>query len=124
MRRLSLVFGFLLALGGTVFGGETVTLNGYVIDNMCAEAHKADADFADTVKSHEKSCALMSACMKSGYAVLADGKLYKLDAAGNKRIGELLKSSKADKGLAVTVEGTIEGDTVRVSRITEMNPTM
>ena len=63
---------------------KTVTIEGYIIDNACADGHKADATFAATVKKHSKSCALMDNCVTSGYAVLtSDAKLYKLDKAGN-----------------------------------------
>jgi hypothetical protein len=49
----------------------------------------------------------------------ADAKLYKLDQAGNKSAEELLKETETKTGLQVSVEGTVDGDTIKVTRITE-----
>jgi hypothetical protein len=98
----------------------SVKLNGYLIDNACASAHVSEATFKDKVKAHKTSCALMPGCVKSGYAVLtADGKLYKFDEAGNKSAEALLRESDTKAGFSVTVEGTLEGDTIHVTKVTE-----
>jgi Skp family chaperone for outer membrane proteins len=123
MAQKTFLISLVLMLVSVVLADEksqTVKIIGYVVDNMCAAAHKDDKDVLDTVKTHPKECALMDDCLKSGYAVLTeDGKFYKLDEAGNKKVVELLKKSKSEKGLMVTVEGTIEGDTLRVKTISE-----
>jgi len=62
----------------------------------------------------------MDSCETSGYAVYADQKLYKLDEKGNSSAAELLKSTKTLKGLKVSVEGTVEGDTIHVTKLTEV----
>ena len=62
----------------------------------------------------------MPNCEKSGYAIYADGKLYKLDDAGNKKAVELYKSTKAERGLQVSIEGDVEGDSVKVKSMTEV----
>jgi hypothetical protein len=122
MQRVFLI-GLVVLLARVVIAdekSETVKINGYVVDNMCAAAHKDDKDVLETVKSHPKECALMEDCVQSGYAVLTeDGKFYKLDEAGNKKVVELLKKTKSENGLAVTVEGTIEGNTLHVKNISE-----
>ena len=61
----------------------------------------------------------MDDCEKSGYAVYADSKLYKFDEAGNTSAKELLKTTKSKKGLHVKVEGTVDGDTIKVTKLTE-----
>lgn len=98
-------------------GNKAVKLNGYLIDNMCAGALAKDAE---RVKKHKTSCALMPSCEGSGFAVYSDGKLYKLDEAGNKSASELLKGTETKDGVTVAVEGTVEGDTVHVTKLTEV----
>jgi threonine aldolase len=95
-------------------------LTGYLIDNSCAANHETDKKFATWVKTHGTDCAKMEACEKSGYAVFADNKLYKFDDAGNTSAAALLKSTKSKKGLHIKVEGTVDGDSVKVSKISEV----
>jgi hypothetical protein len=101
-------------------GDKTVKLSGYLIDNACSASHAKDADLAERVKKHKKSCALMPSCEGSGFAVFADGKLYKLDDAGNKSAAELLKATDTAMGVKVDIEGTVDGETVHVTKITEV----
>ncbi|HEX3232133.1 MAG TPA: hypothetical protein VHQ95_24365 [Pyrinomonadaceae bacterium] len=97
---------------------KTVTLDGYMIDNACASSDKAKDK--TWIKMHSTSCATMEACEKSGYAVYAKDKLYKFDDAGNASAAEIIKNTKSKKGLHVKVEGTIDGDTIKVTKITEV----
>ena len=94
---------------------KTVKVTGYVIDNMCAEMHGTEEE----AQKHPNGCALMENCQKSGYAVIAGGKTYKLDAQGNKLAAEALNAAKTKKGLKVDVEGTLEGDTLHVAKLAE-----
>lgn len=97
---------------------KTVTLDGYMIDNACAASDKAKDK--SWIKTHAPSCAMMDSCEKSGYAVYANDKLYKFDDAGNASAAELLKNTKSKKGLHVKVEGTVDGDTIKVTKLTEV----
>ena len=99
---------------------KTVTLDGYMIDNACASSHATDKTFGTWVKTHGTSCAMMENCEKSGYAVYANDKIYKFDDKGNASAEELLKSTKSQKGLHVKVEGTVDGDTIKVTKLTEV----
>ena len=104
-------------------GPKTVTIKGHLIDNMCAGEPGEDKDYEDEAKGHTLSCALMSHCHKSGFAVAEGRNLYKLDAAGNKLADRVLKTTKAaksQKGLLVEVEGTVEGTTLKATKITEV----
>ena len=109
-----------LALGLAAQTKKTVKLRGYLLDNMCAEGHAAD-DLVDEARSHMVSCALIESCIKSGYAVVVpeESKVYKLDERGSKGALQLLKKTRVRQGMYVEVEGTLEGDTVRVERIVE-----
>jgi hypothetical protein len=106
--------------GALIAQDKTVTLTGYLIDNSCAAGHATDKTFATWVKTHGTSCSKMESCEKSGYAVFAGDKLYKLDDAGNTSAADLLKNTKSKKGLKVKAEGTVEGDTLKVSKLTEV----
>ena len=99
---------------------KTVTLDGYMIDNACASSHSTDKTFGTWVKTHGTSCATMENCEKSGYAVYANDKIYKFDDKGNASAEELLKSTKSKKGMHVKVEGTLDGDTIKVTKLTEV----
>jgi hypothetical protein len=119
MRRI-VAIGVVLMMASIAFAleGKAVKLTGYVIDNACSGRASTDGG-ADKVKAHTVKCALMPGCAKSGYSVFADGKLYKLDEAGNVKVGEILKSTKTEKGLSVSVEGEVEGDVLKVTKIEE-----
>ena len=96
---------------------ELTKVNGFLIDNICAEASQGEE--AEEAEGHMVSCALMEACVKSGYAVVSEGKLYKLDERGNKLALRLLRDTRVRQGLTVTVAGTLDGDTLRAELITE-----
>jgi hypothetical protein len=122
MNRKLFAFGIILAVAFVLYaqGAKTVKIEGYIIDNACAADHVKDANFGERVKKHSTSCALAANCAKSGYIVYtADAKVYKLDQAGNKSAEELLKETDTKVGVQVSVEGTIDGDTIKVSKITE-----
>ncbi len=106
-------------MAGVLFAQEkTVTITGNLIDNACAESAK---DLGTRAKNHSTSCAMMDGCEKSGYAVYAsDNKLYKLDEKGNDSAADLLRNTKTKKGVKVSVEGTVEGNTIHVTKLTEV----
>lgn len=78
----------------------SLTLKGDIIDNLCAGTQQPQ-DLANFVKTHTKGCALMPNCIAAGYAIVADGKLYKFDKASSMKVEEFLK--KADSKLQVVV---------------------
>lgn len=119
-RVFPLVIAAALMAGALFAQDKSVTLTGYLIDNNCAANHANDKAFATWVKTHGTSCATMESCEKSGYAVFADDKLFKFDDNGNNSAQDLLKNTKSKKGLHVTVEGTVAGDTIKVTKLTEI----
>src|SRR5437762_13981447 len=111
IRKISILTILVLAAAMLYAQGDkSVKISGYLIDNACAESAK---DIATRAKNHSTTCALMDSCEKSGYAVYAEDKLYKLDGKGNDSAADLLKNTKTKKGLKVAVEGTIDGDTIK-----------
>jgi len=122
MTRKIFTLGFVLLLAGVAMAareGKSVKLTGYIIDNACS-GRAAGENGAEKVKNHTTKCAQMPACAKSGYAVFSDNKLYKLDDAGNAKAAEVLKNTKLDKGLQVEIEGTLEGETLKVTSLKEV----
>jgi hypothetical protein len=123
MTRKLLTLGLILTAFTFLYAQDknSVKLNGFLIDNACAGAHVNEATFKDRVKKHTVSCAMMPNCVKSGYAVYtSDGKLYKFDEAGNKSAADLLKDTETKSGLSIAVEGTLEGDTIHVVKLSEV----
>jgi type 1 fimbria pilin len=121
IQKISSV-AIVVLIAGVLFAQEskTVTITGNLIDNACAESAK---DLDTKAKNHPTSCALMEKCAESGYAVYADHKLYKLDDKGNDSAAEVLKNTKAKNGVQVKVEGALDGDTLRVTKLTEVAAT-
>lgn len=117
----SLLLACLLAVAA-VFGSaddkkSPTKITGFLLDNMCAEA--AQGGEAEEAEGHMVSCALMEMCVKSGYAVISEGKTYKLDEKGNKLALKVLRDTRVRQGLRVTVAGTLEGDLLRADTIAE-----
>ncbi len=122
MTRKTLVIALTLLFAVALYARDSkdVKLTGYLVDNNCASGHEKDKDFPEWATKHGTSCAKMESCEKSGFIVYADKQVYKLDEAGNAMASELLKNTKVAKGLKVTVEGTLEGDTIKVTKLTEV----
>lgn len=118
LRRSILLSGLIVLAVVFAFAQEkkSAQITGFLIDNMCASGK----DSKD--KEHKVSCALMPDCVKSGFAVVAKDTLYKLDENGNKLALEILKNTKAKKGLAVQVKGTVMDDVLQVDTMTEVQP--
>ena len=115
---LTAILAFLIVLQAQT--PKTATLAGYIIDNACAGGLSKQPTFGEKVKAHKTSCALMNSCVTSGYAVFTtDGKLYKFDKAGNEQAEALLKDTATKEGVQVQVEGTLDGDTIKVTKLTE-----
>jgi len=122
MIRKTLVIAFTILFAVVLYAKDdkTVKLTGYLLDNNCSAGKENDKNFAEESAKHPTSCAKMESCEKAGYAVYADKKLYKLDEAGNTMAAEVLKNTKAAKGVKVAVEGTVDGDTIKVTKLTEV----
>ena len=81
--------------------------NGTVVDMMCKGKDLAN---------HSKDCAIK--CAKSGYGlVTSDGQFYKFDESGNAKAVAALKKSAKDKDFRATVNGTMDGDVIKVDSI-------
>lgn len=110
---LFLVMFFVATLA--VWAGEAVK-TGHLMDAMCGEKQASNAE---KVAAHKVSCALMDNCKESGFGVVADGKFLKFDKAGDEKALALLEKTSKTNDLKVTVTGTVEGATLKVSKIEE-----
>jgi len=113
MRKVSLgvvVLGLAITIGLALqpkaYAADPLSLQGDIIDNMCANGPK-DA-LADFVKTHTKECALAPHCAASGYSIYADGVLYKFDSASSKKVEEFLKQESSK--LQVVVKANKVGE--------------
>ncbi|MDQ1558819.1 MAG: hypothetical protein QOD32_1879 [Pyrinomonadaceae bacterium] len=125
MTRKIFALSLLVLMAGVLaFAQEAkqpVKLTGYLVDNMCAGAEGEGDGVEETAKGHPTACALMPACSATGYSLVVEKKIYKLDEAGNKAALAVLKATKAKKGLRVEVEGTLDGSNLRATKVSEVN---
>ena len=108
-----LVFVAVLATG--LAAAEQKTLSGYLMDKACSADAVSKGE--KVAKAHDKGCALMDDCAKSGYGVLAGGKFVAFDAGGNKQAMAALRASKKETDLRVTVSGDVSGDSIKVATL-------
>ena len=111
MNRKLLVILLSLAFAAMLYAqdAKSIKVSGYLIDNSCADSAK---DLGARAKDHAVSCALMDSCETAGYSVVTE--------KGNGMAADLLKNTKTKKGVKVAIEGNVTGDTVDVTKLTEV----
>jgi hypothetical protein len=83
------------------------SFSGTLVDVMCKGKDLA---------SHTRQCAI--GCAKGGYGlVLADGKFYKFNEAGNVKALAALKASSKEKDLKAKVTGSLDGEVIQVETV-------
>jgi hypothetical protein len=113
--KKSLFAGMLLSglLSGAVFAADAQKFTGVLIDAKCGAKPAKDADPEKAAAKHPKACCIK--CGKDGEMTLISGKdVLKLDDASKTKALDYL--AKADS-TRVTVEGTKEGDTLKIDKI-------
>ncbi len=103
-------------------GGETLTMKGYVVDQMCATGFLKKENFMEKAKAHSQDCALEDDCAETGFGIFSDGKWYRFDDGGSRKAKKLIEDSKRERGLYFEVTGTLHGDTFVVSSLKESSP--
>jgi hypothetical protein len=88
---------------------------GFLADAKCLS--KMDGDEAKAAQ-HKVSCAL--GCKDGGFGMIAEGKFYKFDEAGNEKALAVLEATDKENALRVRVKGHFQGDLVHVSSIEEV----
>jgi hypothetical protein len=116
MRVVSRSLGVASLLAAFSLVASAAQVTGVLMDKMCsATAATKGQSFA---MSHDTKCALEPPCQKTGYGVFtADNKFITLDAAGNAKAVAALKATKKADHLMVTVDGDVQGDTIKVATL-------
>jgi hypothetical protein len=118
-------FALLLAVstGGAIQkGAKTITLKGYIVDQMCAVAILKKADPMARAAKHARDCSFHPECAASGFGIFVDGTFIKFDADGSAKALKALQVSKREKAMYYEVTGKMEGDLLVVSLIREVEP--
>ena len=112
--------GIILCMAGVASYAES--WSGKLIDATCYEGQSTAAKAGQKppkVDKLDKDCAPTAAT--SVFAVLSDGKIYKLDAEGNAKVADDMRGGalKADKDgdVHIKVTGSRTGDTVSVDKV-------
>ncbi|HEY2169756.1 MAG TPA: hypothetical protein VGJ30_09040 [Candidatus Angelobacter sp.] len=96
--------------------GSAEQLKGILIDKACSS--KAVTGGEAAAEKHDRDCAMAAACQRSGYGVYtSDGKWVAFDDAGNQKAIAALKASQKSDDLKVTVDGTVQGDSIKVASL-------
>ena len=103
-----------LAVFATFSYAESWT--GKLIDAACHDRSQQKPDADSKEKSDLASCEA-SASTTSFAIQTADGKVYRLDAAGYAKASTALKGNPANKAPSAEVSGSMEGQTVKVDSI-------
>jgi hypothetical protein len=112
MKKVVLVL--FAAMAVSAFAADT-TVKGYLVDLACAAEEGQKADFGP---KHTKDCLQMPDCAKGGYGVLTDDKkVIRFDNASNEQAKKFIAALTKPKDIKVTVTGTVNGETMSVSKI-------
>jgi hypothetical protein len=119
----------LLALGVLLAGfadaASATQVTGILMDTHCApqvrERLVSDGLLTGgmiAAEAHSRECDLKPACQRDGYGVFTqDEKFLKLDAEGNRKALEAIKSSSKLSDMKVAVTGVVDGDTIKVATL-------
>ncbi len=99
---------------GYSYSADAEKITGVLIDQKCGESQMSKDDPEAAAAKHPAACAKKEACAKSGYAIITGKKMLKLDDASAEKAKAYLKDSNVTK---VTVEGTKDGDTLKITSI-------
>ena len=117
MKRTLLHFtGFAVFAAASLAVASAAEFEGVLMDQACAADSAKDGQKA--ALKHDKDCALMAACVKSGYGIItSDDKFIKLDQGATPKVVAALKQTDKADGLKVKVTGELAGDTITVTSI-------
>ena len=114
--KLSRIFTLAAFLGAVTAAASGAEIKGTLMDKMCSAKTVKGGQTA--AKDHDRACALMPPCEKSGYGVFtADNRFLIFNAAGNAKATEALKASEKKDDLKVTIVGAIKGQTIDVASL-------
>lgn len=114
-----------LFLAGSGQAATVTQVTGILIDTHCApemrERIVPDGLLVGgmiAAEAHSRECDLKPACQRDGYGIFTqDEKFLKLDAEGNRKALDALKSSTKLGDMKVEVIGVVDGDTIKVATL-------
>jgi hypothetical protein len=118
--KKSLIAGMLISglMSGAALAADTQKFSGVLIDSKCGAKPAKDENPEKAAAKHPKACVLK--CAKDGDMALITGKdMLKLDEASKAKAVEFLGKAESTK---VNIEGTKEGDTLKISKIEAAKP--
>lgn len=97
------------------------TWSGYLVDKNCGVmiGKKEKEKAMEMGKKHSVACALDEACMASGYGIIHEGQFVKFDSDGDAIAAKYFKGLTKKNDVFVTVSGTLDGETIRVTKIAD-----
>jgi hypothetical protein len=98
---------------------KSVTVSGYLMDNMCAPKVMLDKEHAvESAASHDKTCLTEEICRRTGYGIVTtDGVFYPFDKKGSARAEKIAMATTKDDHISVKATGQIKGGKFVVSSI-------
>jgi hypothetical protein len=99
---------------GFSYAADAEKITGILIDQKCGASQMKKDDPEKAAAGHTAACCKKEACEQSGYAVITGKTMLKFDDAGAAKAKEYLAKSNVTK---VTVEGTKDGDMLKVTSI-------
>lgn len=115
------LFAGVALLGMSMFAGfsysaDAEKFTGILIDQQCGKGNMSKDDPEAAAAKHPAACCVKPGCAKSGYMLISGKTALKLDEASAAKAKEYL--SKDDAKTKVTIEGTKDGETLKVTSIT------
>ena len=105
-----------LALGLSTMA-SAAEIKGVLMDQACSGDFTSTGGQTKALK-HERACALMEQCVKSGFGVITeDNKFLRFDDSGNQKMLAMLQNSVQKDNLKIKVAGDVDGDTIKVQSI-------
>jgi hypothetical protein len=127
MKKTSVLLGVLLLLivvltiGGSKkywdksnISGEVMILDGYIVDNLCANEYNGD-NLNDCLNGKTKDSVLLPSNRASGFSIYANSQLYPVSKESYKMITDFLE--RPETSLRVLVRAKKEGDFLRLLSI-------
>lgn len=111
-------FGWLVLvfLAARAYGTD---LQGVIADWNCTQ-QMVEKGRLQTLKKN-RSCSMMKDYHRAAYGLItSDKKYYRLDDNGNRLARELLANTPDKDNLKVIVSGDIDGDTIKVTNMSEL----
>lgn len=94
---------------------DSVIVEGYLIDLLCAQERTKESDFG---QKHTLKCLKMPVCDRSGFGILLDdNQLFRFEQSGNQKVRRLIQNASKISKIRIRVSGTLSGDALILNKI-------